>query len=63
MIWAFDVETDRAGFARWCFAEGLAREFLLRPIGRTVYFMPPYILTDDEFTMLAARTCDILEHA
>ena len=63
MIWAFDVETDRAGFARWCFAEGLARELLLRPIGGTVYFMPPYILTDDEFTMLVARTCDILEHA
>ena len=63
MIWAFDVETDRADFARWCFAEGLARELLLRPIGRTVYFMPPYILTDDEFAMLVARTCEILERA
>jgi adenosylmethionine-8-amino-7-oxononanoate aminotransferase len=25
---------------------------LLRPIGNTVYFMPPYILTDEEFSLL-----------
>jgi adenosylmethionine-8-amino-7-oxononanoate aminotransferase len=25
---------------------------LLRPIGRTVYFMPPYILTEAEITQL-----------
>ena len=56
MIWAFEVETDRADFSRWCFAEGLARELLLRPIGRTVYFMPPYVLGDDEFALLVGRT-------
>jgi len=61
MIWAFEVETDRADFARWCFAQGLAREILLRPIGRTVYFMPPYVVTDDEFALLAARTSEILD--
>jgi adenosylmethionine-8-amino-7-oxononanoate aminotransferase len=63
MIWAFEVDTQRADFARWCFAEGLARELLLRPIGRTVYFMPPYIVTDDEFALLAGRTLEIVEHA
>jgi adenosylmethionine-8-amino-7-oxononanoate aminotransferase len=61
MIWAFDVDTDRTDFARWCFAEGLARELLLRPIGNTVYFMPPYIVTDDELSLLAARTGEILD--
>ena len=61
MIWAFDVDTERPDFARWCFAEGLAREMLLRPIGRTVYFMPPYIVTDDEFALLVARTVEILD--
>ena len=55
MIIAFDVETARPDFARWCFARGLERELLLRPIGRTVYFMPPYIVTDDEFAALVAR--------
>jgi adenosylmethionine-8-amino-7-oxononanoate aminotransferase len=61
MIWAFEVDTGRAEFARWCFAEGLAREILLRPIGRTVYFMPPYVVTDDEFALLVARTGEIID--
>ena len=63
MIWAFEVETERSDFARWCFAQGLECELLLRPIGRTVYFMPPYILTDDEFALLAGRTREIVERA
>ena len=63
MIWAFEVETDRSQFARWCFAAGLARELLLRPIGHTVYFMPPYIVTDEEFALLASRTYDIVDAA
>jgi adenosylmethionine-8-amino-7-oxononanoate aminotransferase len=63
MIVAFDVETDRPDFARWCFARGLERELLLRPLGHTVYFMPPYIVTDDEFAQLVAGTLDIVEHA
>jgi adenosylmethionine---8-amino-7-oxononanoate aminotransferase len=48
MIWAFDVVDAPPGFARRCFAEGLARELLLRPIGNTVYLMPPYIFSDTE---------------
>jgi adenosylmethionine-8-amino-7-oxononanoate aminotransferase len=63
MIWAFEVDTPRADFARWCFAEGLAHELLLRPLGNTVYFMPPYIVADDEFALLAARTLEIVERA
>jgi adenosylmethionine-8-amino-7-oxononanoate aminotransferase len=63
MIWAFDVATQRRDFAAWCFGEGLARELLLRPIGRTVYFMPPYILDDDAFALLAARTAEIVDLA
>ncbi len=63
MILAFDVDTARPDFARWCFAEGLRRELLLRPIGKTVYFMPPYIVTDDEFAKLVAGTLAILDSA
>ena len=36
-------------------------ELLLRPIGRTVYLMPPYILDDDEIDGLAARTQAVFE--
>ena len=63
MIWAFEVDTDRPDFARWCFVEGLARELLLRPIGRSVYFMPPYVVTDDEFASLVGRTREIVDAA
>ena len=63
MIWAFEVATGRADFARWCFGAGLAREVLLRPIGTTVYFMPPYIVSDDEFALLVNATLAILDDA
>jgi len=63
MIWAFEVDSARPEFARWFAAEALAQELLLRPIGRTVYFMPPYIVNDDEFALLCARTLDILANA
>ena len=56
MIWAFDVKTARPGFAREFFAAALKRGLLLRPIGRTVYFMPPYIVTDEEFAKLVTQT-------
>lgn len=63
MIIAFDVATERPDFARWFFAEGLARELLLRPIGRTVYFMPPYVVTDADFELLVTRVAEILNQA
>jgi adenosylmethionine-8-amino-7-oxononanoate aminotransferase len=63
MIFAFEVATARADFAQWWFREALARELLVRPIGRTVYFMPPYIVTDDAMQMLATRTLDLLDRA
>ncbi|MDQ1817055.1 adenosylmethionine--8-amino-7-oxononanoate transaminase [Massilia sp. CCM 9210] len=60
MIWAFDaVEPDAARaatFSRRFFASALENELLLRPIGRTVYLMPPYILSDEESDGLAERT-------
>lgn len=60
MIWAFDaVEADAAraaSFSRRFFSTALEHELLLRPIGNTVYLMPPYILQDDDIDLLAART-------
>ncbi len=60
MIWAFDVDTIDPQFARNFFLAGLAREILLRPIGNTVYFMPPYIIDDEESALLTGRTLEIL---
>ena len=60
MIWAFDVETADPHFARNFFVAGLKREILLRPIGKTVYFMPPYIIDDKQAALLTSRTLEIL---
>ena len=63
MILAWEVETARGDFARWCFGEGLAAGILLRPIGRTLYVMAPYIVTEREMTMLADAVAAILDRA
>jgi len=62
MILAFDVEAD-AGFGRRFYREALSRELLLRPMGNTVYVMPPYILGDDDTAFLAAGAAAALEAA
>jgi adenosylmethionine-8-amino-7-oxononanoate aminotransferase len=60
MIWAFDVETDDPGFSRRFYQMALSRGLLLRPIGNTVYFMPPYIIGADEIELLVETTGDLL---
>ncbi|MGE5170863.1 MAG: aminotransferase class III-fold pyridoxal phosphate-dependent enzyme, partial [Rudaea sp.] len=61
MIVAFEVDGTEPGFARAFAQAALARELVLRPIGATVYFMPPYTLTDDEFVLLVARTVETID--
>lgn len=65
MIWAFDAVVDDADkaatFSRRFFTEALQEELLLRPIGRTVYLMPPYILTTDDVAMLGERIGKVFE--
>ncbi len=48
MIFAFDVQGKNANFARDCYAAALAKNLLLRPIGNTVYLMPPYTINQEE---------------
>jgi adenosylmethionine-8-amino-7-oxononanoate aminotransferase len=61
MIWAFDVNSANPAFARDFFAAALGRELLLRPLGNVVYFMPPYVITDEEFALLVNRTVEVLD--
>ena len=60
MIWAFDVKTDKPAFAREFFAASLQRGVLLRPIGNTVYFMPPYVIEENEFAWLVEQTIAVI---
>lgn len=65
MIWAFDVPVQdpqqAASFPRRFFTAGLRRGLLLRPIGTTVYLMPPYVLNEEEIDLLARRTIETFE--
>jgi adenosylmethionine-8-amino-7-oxononanoate aminotransferase len=48
MILAMDVVDAKPGFAQRCYAEALKQGLLLRPIGNTVYLMPPYSISREE---------------
>jgi len=61
MIWAFEVDTPHSDFAQRCFTLGLQHELLLRPMGNTVYFMPPYVITEKEMQMLVEHTLTVID--
>ncbi len=61
MIWAFEVDSPHADFAQRCFSLALQHEILLRPMGNTVYFMPPYVISEAEMDLLLARTLLVIE--
>ncbi len=63
MIWAVDIDTTIPDFRLRFFREALQRELFLRPLATTVYFMPPYILDDDEAELLAKRAVYALDAA
>lgn len=60
MTWAFEVETPIPQFSRNFYQAALKRNLLLRPIGNTVYFMPPYVIGEEEIALLADETLILL---
>jgi len=63
MIAAFDVKTNNAHFARDCYAAALKNGLLLRPIGNTVYVMPPYIISESEIDFMLDATLESVQSA
>jgi adenosylmethionine-8-amino-7-oxononanoate transaminase len=61
MIWAWDVKTDLPDFASRYHHHAMARGVLLRPIGRTIYAMPPYVLDAEAIECLADGALAALE--
>lgn len=61
MIWAFEVETPYPDFSRRAFELGLHHGVLLRPMGNTVYFMPPYVINRSEIDQLVSATLAVVE--
>ncbi len=60
MIWAFEVETKDPAFAEKFFQTAMKHGLLLRPLGNTVYFMPPYVINDQEMHFLIEGTIKTL---
>ncbi|CAN4266970.1 BioA Adenosylmethionine-8-amino-7-oxononanoate aminotransferase [Methylophilaceae bacterium] len=56
MILALDVVGAQPGFAQRCYAEALKQGLLLRPIGNTVYLMPPYSISREEVDFMLTTT-------
>lgn len=54
-IFAFDIKEDCLvpNFSKTFFKLALEEEILARPIGKTIYIMPPYIITDEELKTLS----------
>jgi adenosylmethionine-8-amino-7-oxononanoate aminotransferase len=63
MIFAFDVVTKNARFSKQSYQAGVEQGLLLRPIGNTVYFMPPYTITEPEIDFMISATQRVVKAA
>jgi len=61
MIWAFEVASPHPDFAQRCYQLALQHDLLLRPIGKTIYFMPPYVISEAEIDHLVKVTVSLVE--
>jgi adenosylmethionine-8-amino-7-oxononanoate aminotransferase len=63
MLWAYDVDTHDAGFSSRFHQAALQQGLLLRPIGNTLYFMPPYVIDDEAMQLLVQGSLRALDQA
>jgi adenosylmethionine-8-amino-7-oxononanoate aminotransferase len=63
MIWAFDVAETAPGFAARFHQNTLAHGVFIRPIGNTVYVMPPYVTEAPQMVQLAQAVLSCLAQA
>jgi adenosylmethionine-8-amino-7-oxononanoate aminotransferase len=65
MILAFDIKTASlkhpTSFSREMFSASLKHGLLIRPIGNTIYVMPPYILSPEEAMQMGTSVQHALE--
>lgn len=61
MIWAWEVDTSDPTFAARYHRAAMEEGVLLRPIGHTLYFMPPYVLTEADQAHLVQASVRALD--
>ena len=60
MVFAFDVFTQNSLFSRQCYQLAVQNDLILRPIGNTVYWMPPYTINDEEIDFMVNKTYQVV---
>ena len=63
MIWAFDVAPGTPDFAAHFHQAALLQQVFIRPIGSTVYLMPPYVVEEPEMQIVARALLHCLNTA
>ena len=61
MIWAFDLRDAKPGFGQDFYRRALEAGVLLRPLGATVYWMPPYVIGEAEIDFLLLAVTKLLD--
>lgn len=61
MIWAFDIETGSPSFARESYQTAMQSGLLIRPIGNTLYVMPPYCIETEHMHHIRSTFENIIE--
>ena len=61
MIWAFDVRDANPGFGQDFQRRAVEMGVLLRPLGATVYWMPPYVISEAEIDFLLDAVTRLLD--
>jgi adenosylmethionine---8-amino-7-oxononanoate aminotransferase len=61
MIAAFEVTSTTPDFQQQFYTAALERGLLLRPIGKTVYLMPPYIISETEVDWMVSELAELLK--
>ena len=61
MIWAFDLEEVTKKTLKKISMKAINRGLLIRPIGQTIYFMPPYVINHDEIDFMIGTTLEVVE--
>lgn len=60
MVFAFDIEHPNPRFGLEIYIKALEFGLLLRPLGNTIYFMPPYVINNDEINYVISFLKEIL---
>ena len=61
MMWAFDVANAAPDFSQRFYQLALQHGLLLRPLGATVYWMPPYVINEEEMQLLLQGITSCME--